>query len=150
MAEALVIWTAPPGHDIFQQAVRTVKPRQVYLVGQPSPLDGLPAFVRQLMGLVKYALTNKAGEVELPGLAAALGQRVTTTRLGLDWLVAQGKVTIYVEEDDLLVLQACRQPPSAESNTVEAMLASALAETAAYRRFFREAGLEALQKVIET
>ncbi len=147
--ESLVIWTAPPGQDIFKQAMQTVRPRQVYLVGETSPLDTLPAFIRQMMGLVKYALANKAGEVELPALAAALGHRVTTTRLGLDWLAAQGKVTIYAEEDDLLILRVDRQQPSAELSTVESMLTAALDETAAYRRFFREASLGALRRVIE-
>jgi hypothetical protein len=148
-AESLIIWTAPPGQDIFQEVVRRVRPRQVYLVGELSPLDTLPAFIRQVMGLIKYALANKSGEVELPVLAAALGHRVTTTRLGLDWLAAQGKVAIEVEEDDLLVLRVDRQPPSAELSTVEAMLTAALAETAAYRRFFREASLGALRRVME-
>jgi single-stranded-DNA-specific exonuclease len=145
-AEALVIWTAPPGQDIFQQAMQVVKPRQVYLVGEASPLDTLPAFIRQLMGLVKYALTNKEGEVDLPALAASLGHRVTTVRLGVDWLAAQGKLKIYAEEDDLLVLRADQRQPSTESNNIEAMLIAALAETAAYRRFFRETSLGVLAK----
>jgi hypothetical protein len=111
-------------------------------------LDSLPAFLRQLMGLVKYALANKESEVELPALAAALGHRVTTVRLGIDWLAAQGKLTIYAEEDDLLVLRADQQEPSAELSTIESMLTTALAETAAYRRFFREARLGALTKQV--
>jgi single-stranded-DNA-specific exonuclease len=149
-AESLVIWTAPPGHDIFQQALAVVKPRQVYLVGQPSPFDTFPAFIKQLMGLVKYALTQKEGEVDLPALSAVLGHRETTVRLGIDWLVAQGKLIIYAEEDDLLVLRSAQMSPSTQAPVIESMLISALAETAAYRRFFREASLGALKKVIES
>ena len=54
------------------------------------------------MGLVKYALSHKAGEVEPELLAAALGHRATTVRLGLDWLIARGKLTIHAEEENLL------------------------------------------------
>ena len=144
-----VIWTAPPGHDIFQQALAVVKPRQVYLVGQPSPFDAFPAFIKQLVGLVKYALTQKEGEVDLPALSAVLGHRETTVRLGIDWLVAQGKLTIYVEEDNRLVLRPAQMSPSTQVPVIESMLTSALAETAAYRRFFREASLGALKKVAE-
>ncbi len=147
-AETLVIWTAPPGQDIYQQALAIVKPRRIFLVGQPSPFDSLPAFIKQLMGLVKYSLTHKEGEVSLEELAAILGHRQTTVQLGIDWLVAKGKLSIYADEGDILVLRPDQRPPAAEAATMENLLQAALAETAAYRRFFREASLAALQKVV--
>ncbi len=149
-ADTLVIWTAPPGHDIFQQGLAVVKPQKVYVVSQPPPFDTLPAFVGQLLGLVKYALTRQAGEINLEALAAALGQRRATARLALDWLAAQGKLTIEVEEDELVVVRPARQTPAKAVETIEQMLKAALAETAAYRQFFRRAGLSTLQKVIES
>jgi len=142
--EVLVGWTAPPGRDIFQQVLATVHPQQIFLVGQPSPLDTFAAFIKQLMGLVKYALAQKAGEVNLPELAAALGHRVTTARLGINWLEAQGKLTLAVEDDELLVLRPAQHSPTEEAEMVEEMLKSVLAETAAYRRFFKKAGLTSL------
>ncbi len=147
-AESLVVWTAPPGHDIYQQALATVKPRRIYLVGQPSPFDTLPALMKQLVGLVKYALTHQEGEIHLAELAAALGHRQTTVRLAIDWLAAQGKLSIYADEEDIVVLRPAQNSPRPEAATIENLLQSALAETAAYRRFFREASLSALQKVM--
>ncbi|MCK6624646.1 MAG: single-stranded-DNA-specific exonuclease RecJ [Anaerolineae bacterium] len=147
-AETLVVWTAPPGQDIYQQALTQVKPRQIFLVGQPSPLDTLPAFMQQLLGLVKYALTHKEGEVNLEELAAALGHRPATARLGLDWLVAQGKLSIYADEGEIVVLRPAQRPPASEESLVKKLLQTALAETAAYRRFFKEASLSALQQGI--
>jgi single-stranded-DNA-specific exonuclease len=144
-AETLVVWTAPPGQDIYQQALALVKPRQIVLVGQPSPFDVFPAFITQLMGLIKYALTHKEGEIYLAELAAALGHRQATARLGVDWLVGQGKLSIYADEGEILVLRPDQRPPGAEAAMVENLLQAALAETAAYRRFFREASLTALQ-----
>ncbi|GAB4417516.1 MAG: single-stranded-DNA-specific exonuclease RecJ [Anaerolineae bacterium] len=147
-AETLVVWTAPPGQDIYQQALAQVKPRRIFLVGQPSPFDTLPAFMQQLLGLVKYALTHKEGEVNLEELAAALGHRRATARLGLDWLVAQGKLAIYADEGEIVALRPAQRPPAAEESLVKKLLQTALAETAAYRRFFREASLSALQQVV--
>jgi hypothetical protein len=144
-AQALVIWTAPPGQDIYQQVLAAVRPQQIFIVGQPSPLDAFSSFVKQLMGLIKYALRHKEGEVYLENLAAALGHRTTTVRLGINWLAAQGKLTIYVEEDELLVLRPDQRAPTETATTIEDMLKSALAETAAYRRFFRQAGLASLE-----
>lgn len=147
-AETLVVWSAPPGQDIYQQALARVKPQRIFLVGQPSPLDTLPAFIKQLLGLVKYALTHKEGEINLEELAAALGHRPATARLGLDWLVAQGKLSLYADEGEIVVLRPGQRPPAPEAETVEKLLQTALAETAAYRRFFREASLSALQQVV--
>lgn len=146
-AETLVVWTAPPGQDIYQQALQVVKPRHIFIVGQPSPFETLPAFLKQLLGLIKYALTHKEGEVNLDELAAALGHRPATVRLGIDWLAVQGKLSIYADEGDILVLRPDQRPPGPEAGAVENLLQTALAETAAYRRFFREASLAALQKV---
>ncbi len=147
-AETLVIWSAPPGQDVFQQILNRVNARQIYLVGQPSPLDHFPAFVAQLMGLVKYAITHKTGEINLEQLAAALGQRAGTARLGLEWLEIQGKLDITVDEPEALVVQPAQRPPQGESAEIERTLKSVLAETAAYRRFFKKAGLAALEQSI--
>jgi single-stranded-DNA-specific exonuclease len=146
-AESLVIWTAPPGQDILQQVLVTVRPQQIFLVGQPSPVDTFPAFIKRLMGLVKYSMTHKEGEIYLEELAAGLGHRLTTARLGLDWLVAQGKLAIAVEEEEVLVLRPEQQLPTEAVATIENILESTLAETAAYRRFFKEASLASLKNI---
>jgi single-stranded-DNA-specific exonuclease len=147
-AETLVIWSAPPGQDIFEQALALVKPHRIFVVGQPSSLDLFPNFIKQLMGLVKYAMMQREGEVVLPDLAAGLGHRLTTTRLGIDWLVAQGKLAIDADDDDIVVLRRDQRRPVTDASLVEAMLISALAETAAYRRFFRQANLASLKKIV--
>ncbi len=149
-AANLVIWTAPPGQDILALAVAAVRPQQIFVVAQPSPLDLLPAFTRHLQGLVKFALSHKEGELLLPELAAALGQRQTTARLGLDWLAAQGKIVITVAEGEVVVAQAANRPVDAPAAAaLTEVLTTALAETAAYRAFFRRAGLSTLEQMVE-
>ncbi|MDX1523914.1 MAG: DHHA1 domain-containing protein, partial [Anaerolineae bacterium] len=144
-AENLVVWSAPPAAEVFGQALKRVQPKRVYLIGQPSAFDTLPAFVKQLMGLIKHALSHKEGEVDLEALAAALGHMMSTARLGIEWLVRQGKLSIFVDEDDgLLVLRPAQGAPNSEAARIESILRARLAETAAYRQFFRTAGLEAL------
>jgi single-stranded-DNA-specific exonuclease len=145
-AESLVIWTAPPGQDILQQALATVNPDRIIVVGRPAAFDTFPAMIRQLMGLVKYAVSRRDGELILSELAATLGQRPATARLGLDWLASQGKLSIVVEEEDLLVLRFDQRPPAGEAATIEVLLKSALAETEAYRQFFKGASLATLRQ----
>jgi single-stranded-DNA-specific exonuclease len=146
-AETLVIWTPPPGQDIYRQAIAQVRPRQIIVVAQPVLLDKLLAFIPQLMGLVKYAIQHKEGEVNLEGVAAVLGHRRATVRLGVDWLVAQGKLSIVADEGDWLVLRADLRSPRPEAAALETLLQTALAETAAYRDFFRRASLAALAQM---
>ncbi|MCB0211734.1 MAG: hypothetical protein KDJ52_20515, partial [Anaerolineae bacterium] len=149
-ADTLVIWTAPPGQDILEQAVARVRPQKIVLVGQPSPFDTFPAFIQRLMGLIKYAVTQREGEIFWEELAAGLGHRVTTAQRGLDWLVAQGKLEKVVDEEELVVVRPCQQSPSIENaGILESILQSTLDETAAYRRFFRQASLASLKKIVK-
>lgn len=100
------------------------------------------------MGLVKYAIIHKEGEIKWETLAAGLSHRPATARLGIDWLVAQGKLSIYVEEEELIVVRPEQQSPSSDVETIEAILKTNLAETRAYRQFFQKASLGSLLKVI--
>ncbi|RME71008.1 MAG: single-stranded-DNA-specific exonuclease RecJ [Chloroflexi bacterium] len=144
-ADTLVVWSAPPGQDVLEWAVARTRPRQVIVVGQPSAPDSAGQFMRQLMGRLKYAVRHRNGMVAVSELAAALGHRATTVDLALDWLVAQGKLHLTREDEDLRQVRPA-DGPSAEAGELEAMLKSALAETAAYRRFFRQAGLAVLRQ----
>ncbi|MEM7344619.1 MAG: single-stranded-DNA-specific exonuclease RecJ [Chloroflexota bacterium] len=147
-ADTLVVWHAPPAQDIFQQIIQVVTPKHIYLVGQPSELDLFPAFVKQLMGLVKYAIMHHEGEVQFEMVAAALGQRVETAQLALQWLVAQGKLSILVEEEDLLVVRPDHQAPDTTVSRKQQILQSKLAEAAAYRKFFKTARLKTIEKML--
>jgi single-stranded-DNA-specific exonuclease len=145
-AGSLIVWSAPPDPDVFRQVVNRVRPHQIYVVGFPATFDAFPAFIKRLMGLIKHALSHKSGELILEEVAAALGQAVTTARLGIGWLEAQGKLAITVEEAELLVVRPAQGAASAEAEALEQILKAALAETAAYRQFFRQADLAALTK----
>lgn len=149
-APELVIWTAPPGQDVLEQVVGRVEPRRIYLVAQPPPFDAFAPFGRRLMGLIKYAATHKAGQTGLIELAAALGHRPATIRLGLDWLAAAGKLSYARPDEATLHLSLADPPPpeAAAAASIEATLKAALAETAAYRRFFQQAGLDSLRPIL--
>lgn len=148
-AETLVIWTAPPGQDILAQAVARVRPQQVVLVAQSAPVDTLAGFIQRLMGLIKYAVAQREGEIFWEELAGALGHRVTTVQFGIDWLAAQGKLAVVVKEEELVVVRPGHHSHFDEnSGIIKTILESSLTETAAYRHFFRQASLTSIKKVI--
>jgi hypothetical protein len=105
-----------------------------------SPAPEKPdAFLTRLAGLAKYVINQKGGKVTVGELAVVTGQREGAIRLGLEWLVAGGHVSIQ-REDETVVLS----PGNGESNQYlqrELYIAvkGILEETTAYRAHFQRA-----------
>ncbi len=143
-AKTLVLWHAPPGHGSLQAMLTESQAERVVLVARPTPLDTAAAFMRHLMGMIKFALAHHGGRLTLADIATAMVHRDATVRLAVDWLVAQGKLRIIVRTDETLVVRADDASPVANAAMLENTLRELLAETAAYRQFFRTAQLTAL------
>lgn len=143
-APALVVWTVPPGPAEFRAALQAVQPQRVYLFGRPAGVTDLESFLKRLAGLVKYALANTAGQVELTTLAAALAHRESTVRQGLEWLAARGHLTIAGEQAGKVTLAAGTGVPTSALPRIATQLQALLDETAAYRAYFAAAEAAAL------
>jgi hypothetical protein len=141
-ANTLVVWSAPPGPREWDAALAQVSPRVVVLCGAPGVEDALEPFLRRLAGLLKHDLRQRQGQVYLPALAAACGQRLATVRKGIEWLAARGQILIQTwEGDDLTVAPGDGERQATPE--LETELCVLLSETAAYRAYFRRA--DALQ-----
>ncbi len=138
-ADELAVWTAPPGDREWSVALASARPRVVYLFGQDAGVDTLNGFTARLWGLVQHTLRAKGGWADYGEMASAAGHREETIRLGLMWLEAMGKVIIAAEDTGGLQLAAApaSRQPSADLAPLQRRLADLLAETAAYRRFWR-------------
>ena len=151
-ARTLVIWQTPPGQDMLRRVLATVQPEIIYIVARPASFDTFSAFVKRLMGLIKYSLVHYGGRLEIATLAAALGHRPATIRLGLLWLVSQGKLRVIaplgqanaIQRVAILVVRPNDVPPTPQSDDLKRALLDLLRETAAYRDFVRRANLSAL------
>jgi hypothetical protein len=135
-AETLVVWTSPPGLEEWQAALDATTPRRLVLFGaQPESLP-LSEFVKQVAGLVKYALNQRAGAFTLQELAAATAQRESTLSAAIEMLAAQGTF-------DLRGLDWLQIPLEAEAKaqllvSAKARLRALYQETISYRRYWRE------------
>jgi single-stranded-DNA-specific exonuclease len=142
-ARVLAIWTAPPGPAELARAVQTVKPDEVHLFAfEPEAVEFRP-FVQRLAGMLKYDLELREGQVNIQRLAAALGHREVTIRVGLEWLVARGQLRIVETGEHTLTIQA-GGGSSFDTQEVQSRLRRLLEETTAYRRFFCSAPPEKL------
>ena len=143
-AEVLVIWTVPPGPQELAQALEVASPQRVVLFDQYADLDSARLFLSKLTGLLKYDLRARGGRCRVAALAAALGHRERTVRQGIEWLAARGQITIIDENNHTLLLDFAHRRPADDADSVYQELQSLLAETAAYRAFFRRTDVRAL------
>jgi len=142
-AEALVLWTAPPGPQELAALLARVSPQRVHLFALDPGLDEPQAFLRRLAGLVKYALAHYGGRIDgalIERMAAATAQRTGTVRCGLEWLAAQGQWTLADRgEAGWQVSAAPGTPDRTAAQRAALRLADLLTETAAYRAYVRQA-----------
>lgn len=150
-ADALAIWTTPPGPVELGAALDAVNPGAVYLFGLDPGLDDPERFLQRLSGLVKRAINAEGGAATISTLAAATAQREASVRAGLAWLEAKGYISARADEadeaeDDVLHLAAGDPAAGVDAEAARALrrLKSLLEETAAYRRYFARADGETL------
>jgi len=142
-AETLIVWTSPPGRDELQKVVDEVEPQNM-VVFAVDPADSTPeTFLRRLAGLMKHALFSLNGEVRLDQLAAATAQREAAVQLGLKWLAERGLVTCTISEGLVNLAAGGQETPLEAAKTLE-RLKRLLAETNAYREYFKTADKEYL------
>lgn len=141
-APALVIWTIPPGPAELQAMVEQSGARTFYVVGQQVADGSAEGFLQRLAGLAKHAAEQYAEGVLIQKIAAATGQREVVVRMGLDWLAAKGLFTADWPDGDTVVLKPGGEPDS-DAARLLASLRAMLAETAAFRAYFRRADLSA-------
>ncbi|MGC9348109.1 MAG: single-stranded-DNA-specific exonuclease RecJ, partial [Anaerolineae bacterium] len=138
-AQTLVVWSAPPGPEVLRRALDRVDPLRVALFAATAALDTAEEFLAYITGLAKYALRANEGRVNVPELAALAGHRELAVRLGLAWLEAKGYLQIRGEGGTMIDLSPGGSEDPDLARRIGAGLREALAETAAYRRFYLRA-----------
>ncbi|HSD82450.1 MAG TPA: DHHA1 domain-containing protein, partial [Anaerolineae bacterium] len=145
-ADILVIWSAPCGWRELTQAIEHVKPTTIYLCAAATADDRVEPFLKRLTGLLKHDITQREGHVNLPRLAAALNQRLITTRKGIEWLEAAGQIAVLDWSKEQLTIALGGQA-STEADELASELKVLLAETAAWRQYYRRLKAELIADV---
>jgi single-stranded-DNA-specific exonuclease len=143
----LAIWTIPPGPAELRAAVRTVKPETIYLFAHSHEGQSMALFTEQLIGLAKFAISQKGGGFEISRAAAALGHRDVTVETGILWLEQQGYFLAQKKEGKVWKLgigDAHGQVPAEPSKELKDLLR----ETAAFRDYWQSADVSSLRRLI--
>jgi single-stranded-DNA-specific exonuclease len=131
----LILWSVPPGADEWRDILEIAQPNRLILFGQIHAVPSAEYFLTLMAGQAKFAL-RKDGHFDLKRSSAALNQKVSTVRLGLEWLAADGHFTIH--EHDPLLLEL-HQPGTASPLLRDKLLTRlqhSLNETAAYQTYW--------------
>jgi hypothetical protein len=144
-ADALAIWTIPPSLEELRAVMQKVHPRTVYLFARTEPDTSLKAYLERLVGLLKYAIRHRAGNVSYSELETATAQRGVTVRKGVEWLVLQGEIALKTQkEGELVVTDDASQKNAAGAAHLLMEIRALLEETVAYRAHFKQAEKESL------
>ena len=144
----LAIWTSPPSLQVLESVLGRVQPEEIIVFAVDPGMDECQVFLVRLAALAKYALRAKAGEMDLELAATALAQTQAVVKAGLDWLATSGKLTLEVEDAVWRLTAGDGQPDTDAQQLARARLDALLAETAAYRDYYRNAPATALVKLV--
>jgi single-stranded-DNA-specific exonuclease len=152
-AQTLIIWSPPCGWREVTYAIERVKPQTIYLCTEDVVDDRLEPFLKRLTGLLKHDLTQRAGHVDVPRLAAALNQRLMTARKGIEWLEAAGQLQVLNWNEDALTIAlgdgTAEGAATDEAAEIALELKVLLAETAAWRQYYRRLDSAVIQDVAQ-
>lgn len=134
---ALAIWTIPAGWAELQAALLAVAPQTIFLFAVEPGMDDIGNFLKRLAGLAKFALKANQGKIRLTALAAEAAQTESAVRAGLAWLQSRGHIAILSQIGEEWIIgtgQGQEQPDAAEWLI---QVKETLAETAAFRTYYR-------------
>lgn len=137
----LAIWTIPPGLSELREGLARVQPARVYLFADDPGTDQPEAFLHRLTGLVKHVLRGREGRVTLSELAVGTAQRRAAVEAGLAWLAGRGHIRVGAQAGEEITLALGDGVPLSvsEQRNLTERLEAVLAETAAYRVYYRSA-----------
>ena len=115
-----------------------VKPEKVIVFAIDPGVDEPKALLDRLAGLLIYVLNKKDGRTDLSHLAAAIAQKESTTRLGLEWLSKKGIVRAEILPNGDVLVSGGENPDNGAAEALQKTLAASLEETRAYRKLFKE------------
>jgi len=137
----LVIWTAPPSQSVLENVIRRTSPKKVILFGMNPDVEKSNSLMERIAGMAKYAIKEKEGQTSLTALASACATETQTIRTALQLWEAMGNLEVRLNGDQVL-LSANRSIPNPQSiHILKEILNAQLAESRAYRRYFKTSKL---------
>jgi len=135
-ADEFAIYTTPPSPAELRKALEIVQPKTIYVFGVLPSEEKPEEFLNRLAGLCKFALNKKEGKTTIQELASAMASREIAVEIGLQWLVANGGLTVNVDEGKVILSNEKQEKNPYLQAELFVALRGVLNETSAYRKYF--------------
>jgi single-stranded-DNA-specific exonuclease len=132
--DCLVLYHFPAGSEDMSTLITQIAPREVILFGIFPETQEPEAFIRRLLGLMKFMAEKEGRTLSVEKLAAATAQRTTSVILGLRYLAARGELVIKQIKDGQVSFDWAHARPTVQIKEAEVKLEHSLAETVAFRK----------------
>lgn len=147
-AKNLLLWQYPPSLKVLRDLIGS-SIRDVYIVGgAPIESEDTKAFLKKLLGFVRFAVNQKEGRVPGEKLAVALGTTKMCVALGLTMLNKMGVIEWFAE-DGVIYLDITGEPEEKPENIAEFRhLASSLTEVYEFRNWLKDSEFKEIQEAL--
>lgn len=131
----LIVAGPPPSHRVWQAALSAARPEALVLLGHAAPFDDAEGLLRQLMGMLKYALARD-GRAPVDRLAARVGHTEATVHTALAWIHAHTELELTPLTPEVYAVSRRAGRSSNAQPALMRRLNALLDETRAYRRYW--------------
>jgi len=145
----LLLWQYPPSLKVFQEIVQRVSPSTVYLVGgAPQEPAEISSFLKKLMGVMRFAVSKRDGQIEGDKLAAALATTKLAAALGMTLLQKVGAIDWFAE-DGLIYVELGDSPTNSFDEFPEyKQLGDSLQQVDIFRQWCSTTNLKDIQLAV--
>ncbi len=141
-SKRLIIYTTPPSHDVFNEAMDAVSPEEVVFIGKNPEENDLKTYFNRLSSLAKFSINHREGVIPLNIFAASLASDRKTVIAGIRVMAASGVVKIIEIDQEYFRIEKIRKERSDNYFKLLKQYEVAFKEIDAYRSFFKRAPLE--------
>jgi len=142
--ETLILISIPPDWECLSGVLEIAHPQKVIVYDHASGEETIKGFLTYLGGLIKFALRDQGGNINLTKFAMLCNQSTSVIRLGLDLLSARGEIsTERIDGNSMLISLPGRENPGQLLFITEAFQ-QAFQETLSFRAFYQKADLNLL------
>lgn len=147
--KTLIMESIPPEQQVLTEILSKSRPEKIIVLFHYRGKLSIEAFLNRLAGHIKYAVVNREGLASLKDLAQAMNSTENVVRTGLEWFVADGKVLIRSNENDLYRLEIKQEPGEKEKKEkLSEMLRYQLDEISSFQKYLAELPVELLNNLL--
>jgi single-stranded-DNA-specific exonuclease len=147
-AEQLLLGTTPSSYQLLEKIIHEVNPQVVILAKPANKTIPLEQLLTTCIGLLKFAIKNKNGQIPQSVLEIQTGQRPETIKTVLLLLDAQGLFKITNTEQNTILAEMPGQEKPALISALKKNLIMYLNETKSFHKYFQTISVEIISEML--